>query len=88
MPATYAEVSTLASVVYDQDTHSDADMAFLESCSKANCEWIDACNAANLHWGGGSQMWGIIKALATRSRDAAYVKALAVLEAADGMVDA
>lgn len=83
MTATYHEIARVAAVVYDQDTHSDADMAFLQALHLADKDWHATVDAANIQWGGGSQMWQIVKALATRSRDAAYVKALAVLETAD-----
>ncbi len=73
----------VAAVVYDQDTHSEADLAFLDAMSKADREWLDALNTANINFGGGSQAWQAVKRLATRSRDKAYEAALAKLEAGD-----
>ncbi len=73
----------VAAVVYDQDTHSEADLAFLDAMSKADREWLDALNAANINFGGGSQAWLAVKRLATRSRDQAYEAALAKLDASD-----
>lgn len=73
----------VAAVVHDQDNHSAADLAFLDAMSRADREWIDALNSANITWGGGSEAWQIVKRLATRTRDQAYVAALAALEASD-----
>ena len=73
----------VAAVVYDQDTHSEADLAFLDAMSRADREWLDALNSANIMWGGGSPTWQAVKRLATRTRDQAYERALAALEAGD-----
>jgi hypothetical protein len=78
-----ATVLAVAAVVYDQDTHNEADLAFLDAISRADREWLDALNAANLNFGGGSEAWQAVKRLATRSRDKAYAAALAALEAHD-----
>lgn len=78
-----AQVLAVAAVVWDQDTHSEADMEFLFAISAADREWLDALNSANIQWGGGSVEWQAVKRLATRQRDAAYARALAALEAHD-----
>jgi hypothetical protein len=82
-----ATVLAVAAVVYDQDTHSEADMEFLFAIAAADREWLDALNAANLNFGGGSEAWQAVKNLATRSRDKAYADALAALEAHDDADD-
>jgi ketosteroid isomerase-like protein len=78
-----ATVLAVAAVVYDQDTHSPADLAFLDAMAKADREWLDQLSAANINFGGGSEAWQAVKRLATRSRNGAYARALAVLEAND-----
>lgn len=78
-----ASALAVAAVVYDQDTHSDADLAFLDAMAKADREWLDQLSAANINFGGGSEAWQAVKRLATRSRDKAYADALAALEAHD-----
>lgn len=78
-----AQVLAVAAVVYDQDTHSEADLAFLDAMAKADREWLDALSAANINFGGGSEAWQAVKRLATRSRNDAYARALAALEAHD-----
>lgn len=78
-----SSVLSVAAVVYDQDTHSEADIAFLAATAKANQDWLDALNSANISFGGGSEAWQAVKRLATRQRDAAYAIALSALEAND-----
>ncbi len=78
-----SSVLSVAAVVYDQDTHSESDIAFLEAIGAANDEWHAQMRAANLNFGGGSESWEAVKRLATRSRDEAYARALARLEAHD-----
>lgn len=78
-----SSVLSVAAVVYDQDTHSEADMIFLEAIGAANDEWHAQMRAANLNFGGGSEAWQAVKRLATRQRDAAYAEALNILEATD-----
>lgn len=78
-----AEITSTAARVYDQDSHSEADFAFLAEIASADREWSEAMAAANIQFGGGSVAWQAVKNLATRSRDAAYVRALATLEAQD-----
>ncbi len=67
---------TLASRVYDQDTHTDADLAFLDAIWAADREMSDQLHAANLQWGGGSEAWHAVLRLATRSRTVAYQAAV------------
>ena len=74
---------SIAAVIYDQDTHSEADLAFLDAVALAGREWVQALNAANITFGGGSEAWNAVKRLATRSRDDAYARALNELEAQD-----
>ena len=52
----------------------------------ANKEWSDQLSAANINFGAGSEAWQATKRLATRSRDAALVRALAELESHDDEV--
>ena len=78
-----ASVLAVAAVVYDQDNHSEADLAFLDAMARADREWLDALNAANINFGGGSEAWQAVKRLATRSHNQAYLNALAALEAND-----
>ncbi len=73
----------VAAAIYDDESHSDADIAFLDAMSRADREWLDALNAANINFGGGSEAWNAVKRLATRTRDQAYQRALAELEAGD-----
>ncbi len=72
-----ATVLAIAAVVYDQDTHSAADMEFLAALTAADCEWMEALNSANTNFGGSSEAWHAVKRLATRSRDKAYASAFA-----------
>jgi hypothetical protein len=81
--ANSATVLAVAAVVYDQSSHSEADLAFLDAMAKADREWLDALNIANVTFGGGSETWNAVKRLATRSRNDAYARALAALEAND-----
>ncbi len=74
---------SLAARIYDQDTLSEREIAFLDAMSRADRAWIDALDGANLAWGGGSDAWHIVKRLATRQRNAAYARAKAALEADD-----
>lgn len=76
-------VLSVAAQVWDQDSHSQADMDFLSAIGRADSEWLSALDTANLAFGGGSEAWQAVKNLATRQRDADYAKALAVLEACD-----
>ncbi len=82
MPAHCATVLAVAATVYDQDSHSDADIEFLFAINAAGKEWIDSCNSAKITFGPG-EAFEAVKRLATRSRDAAYAKALAALESHD-----
>jgi hypothetical protein len=83
MPAHCATVLAVAAVVYDQDSHSEADLDFLYAVNAAGKEWIDTCNSEKLNWNGDVEAFEAVKRLATRQRDAAYAKALAELEAHD-----
>ena len=83
MPAHCATVLAVAAVVWDQDSHSEADMEFLFAINAAGKEWTDQLNAANINFGAGSDAWQAVKNLATRQRDAAYAAALTALEAHD-----
>jgi hypothetical protein len=82
MPAHCSTVLAVAAVVWDQDSHSEADMAFLDAVAKADREWIDQLNSAKITFGPG-ETWEAVKRLATRSRDKAYDAALTALEAHD-----
>jgi hypothetical protein len=82
MSKAYA-VYAVAKTVWDQDTHSEADLAFLAAVSRADREWLELVETANKEYGGGSRAWEAVKNLATRSRDKSLVDALAALEAAD-----
>lgn len=73
----------IAAVVYDQETHSEADLAFLDAVARADREWIDQLNAAKMNFGAGSEAWQAVKHLATNSRDDAYAVALHEFEAQD-----
>lgn len=83
MPARCSTVQAVAAVVWDQEFHSEADLAFLAAISKADSEWVSALDTANITFGAGSEAWQAVKRLATRQRDADYAKALAELEAHD-----
>lgn len=72
---------TIAAVVYDQDSHSETDLAFLDAIARIDREWIDQMNAANKNFGAGSEAWAAVKRLATKSRDDAYAVALHNFEA-------
>lgn len=79
---TAAEVYAVAAVVWDQDSHSEADMAFLAAVNAANKEWADNLNSVKITFGPG-ETFDAVKRMATRSRDAALVRALAELESMD-----
>ncbi len=80
---TTAQIAARAARVYDQDSHSEADLAFLAAIALADHEWTAALDAANINFGGGSEAWHAVKRLATRTLDQAYERALAALEAGD-----
>ena len=82
MPAHCATVLAVAATVWDQDSHSEADLAFLDAINAAGKEWVDQLNTAKVTFGPG-ETWEAVKRLATRQRDAAYAAALAELEAHD-----
>jgi hypothetical protein len=77
-----SEVLAIAAVVYDQDSHNAADMAFLDAIAKADREWLDALNGTKAMFGPG-EAFEAVKHLATRQRNAAYAVALAELESHD-----
>lgn len=83
MATTANEVYAIAAVVWDQDTHNDADMAFLDAVAAADKEWSEALSAANINFGAGSEAWHAVKRLATKTREVALVRALAELESHD-----
>lgn len=83
MATRYAPI--IAAVVYDQETHSEADLAFLDAIARADREWIDQLSAANKNFGGGSDAWQAVKHLATRVRDDAYAIAMNELEEQDDL---
>jgi hypothetical protein len=82
MTASPAEVLAVAAVVYDQDTHNEADMAFLAAVAKADREWIDNLNSVKITFGPGD-VFEAVKRLATRERDQSLARALAELEASE-----
>jgi hypothetical protein len=83
MTASPAEVLAVAAVVYDQDSHNEADMDFLYAVNAADKEWADQLNASNINFGVGSEAWAATKRLATKSREVALARALAEFEATD-----
>jgi len=83
MTASPSEILAVAAVVWDQDSHSEADLAFLAAIAKADSEWVGALNTANITFGAGSEAWEAVKRLATRQRNAVYASAFAALEAND-----
>lgn len=82
MTASAHEVYAVAAVVWDQDTHTDADMAFLDAVNAANKEWSDQLSSVKITFGPG-ETFEAVKRMATRSRDIALARALAELEATD-----
>lgn len=82
MPTAHA-VYAVAAVVWDQDTHNEADLAFLDAVAAADKEWAAQLNAANINFGAGSEAWQATKRLATKSREGALARALAELESHD-----
>jgi hypothetical protein len=83
MTASPNEVLAVAAVVYDQDSHNEADMSFLYAVNAADKEWADQLNAANINFGVGSEAWAATKRLATKTRAVALARALAEFEAHD-----
>jgi hypothetical protein len=77
-----AEVYAVAAVVYDQEAHSEADLAFLAAVSAADKEWIDNLNGVKVTFGPGAT-FETVKRLATRSRNDALARALAEFEESD-----
>lgn len=86
MTASAAEVYAVAAVVWDQDSHSEADMAFLDAVNAANKEWADTLNGAKLQFPKDPDIWKVVKRLATRERDQQLARALAELESHDDLV--
>jgi hypothetical protein len=82
MTASANEVYAVAAVVWDQDTHSEADMAFLDAVNAANKEWSDNLNSVKKTFGPGD-VFEAVKRLATRERDQQLARALAELEASE-----
>lgn len=85
MAASAAEIRAIAAKVWDQDSHSEEDLAFLEAIDRADNEWHQQLGSANVTFGGGSLAWQAVKNLATRCQLDAYRVALAALEAADDL---
>ena len=83
MTASPAEILAVAAVVYDQDSHNEADMNFLYAVNAIDKEWCDQLNAANINFGAGSEAWQATKRLATKTREVALARALAEFEAED-----
>lgn len=83
MTASPAEVLAVAAVVWDQDSHNEADMNFLYAVNAADKEWADQINAANINFGAGSEAWQATKRLATKTREVALARALDELEASE-----
>lgn len=84
MPTT-TEIRTIAARMYDDIRESggtehatQAANAFLDAIHRADQEWHQNMDAANLNFGGGSEVWKIVKRLATSQRDERYVEAFAV----------
>lgn len=82
MTASAHEILAIAAVVWDQDTHSEADMAFLAAIARADKEWLNNLSSVKITFGPGD-VFEAVKCLATRQRNAAYVAALAELESHD-----
>jgi len=82
MTASANEVYAVAATVWDQDSHSEADMAFLDAVNAANQEWADNLTSVKKTFGPG-EVFQAVKRLATRSRDDALARALAELEASE-----
>ena len=83
MTASPSEILAVAAKVWDQDSHSDADMAFLAAIAKADSEWTETLTKAKRDWSGDVKVWEGIRYLATRQRNAEYAAAFAALEASD-----
>jgi hypothetical protein len=83
MATDICSVLTIAARVYDKDTLSPRDEAFLDAINLAHREWSDSIAHAAIHYGSGSDIWEAVKRLSTRQRDADYANALAVFEAHD-----
>lgn len=79
-----SEILAVAAKVWDQDNHSDADMAFLAAIAKADSEWVETLDTAKRLWDGDTKKaWEHVRHLATRQRNAEYAKAFAAFEASD-----
>lgn len=83
MTAAPSEILAVAAKVWDQDSHNEADMAFLDAIAKADSEWVDTLTKAKRDWNGDAKAWENVRYLATRQRNAEYAKAFSVLEASD-----
>ncbi len=83
MTASPNEVLAVAAVVYDQDTHNEADMNFLYAVNAADKEWVDALNSAKLNFPSDPDIWRVVNRLATKTREVALARALAELESHD-----
>jgi hypothetical protein len=83
MTAAPSEILAVAAKVWDQDSHTDAEMAFLTAIAKADSQWIARLDQAKLDWDGFPKTWEGVRYLATRQRNAEYANAYAALEASD-----
>ena len=81
MAATPHTILRIAGEVYDQREHNDREMAFLNGIFDADKEWFSSLAAARRDYGAGSEMFEIVKRLATATRNAAYQSALKAFEA-------
>lgn len=78
-----SEILAVAAKIWDQEIHSDAEMAFLAAIAKADSKWVETLDKAKLDWDGFPKTWEHIRYLATRVRNAEYANAYAALEASD-----
>ncbi len=78
-----SEIAAVAATVWDQERHSEADLAFLEALAAADRCCTDTLSRSNICWGVNSEQHQLVKNLAYRQREVAYRNALAQLNAAE-----
>lgn len=78
-----SEIRAVAATVWDQDSHSEADMAFLAALAATDKECSETLARSNQQWGPLSEAHQIVKRLVEKHREDGYRHALTLLEAAE-----
>ena len=83
MTITPYTILRIAGEVYDQRERAPYETAFLNAIFDADKDWFASLGAARRDYGAGTEMFEIVKRLATATRNAAYQKAHKAFEAGE-----